>query len=498
MLLVLPLPAPPGTRGQEPPDEADRGTQTEAAGEEMDVVLEAAPEPGIPEEYVQGRGYLGHYPETWATSLLYEPANARVFLALQDGATRPSLASLDVPDLDVVLKDLAAGRIVRESQGVLRPAFPVIRGEMRAAFGRIVQTAADRVYAELRPSLKKVLKAARKEKVLPWLYTLAWSEILGSRGAEKALSDAGVLDPLRLRNEGYLWIMIPNEPFLTADEWYSSGSETLHALWGPSTYILATVQDIDVRRRILDRALDGRPWDDPSEEEDLTELGILDAQKRVRIPALRKNSRLLTAMRASSRRYVKSVLAALEPDSLAALLKVRRDEAFAIAYACIGYKILERAHAEGLITRPEFLSTSESPLAGVSSTLALTADEVFDPLERAYYLYDGEHFAEAVRHCEIFLETHPGDPEAIFRKGISLMKLRKYEEALRTFGEVLSKPAEPGDVWRGWILIRAGNALDVLHRREEALKRYQEALQYSLVWGSHQTARNWIDSVYRD
>jgi tetratricopeptide (TPR) repeat protein len=78
------------------------------------------------------------------------------------------------------------------------------------------------------------------------------------------------------------------------------------------------------------------------------------------------------------------------------------------------------------------------------------------------------------------------------------MKLRKYPEALAAFEEGIALPAAADDVWKGWFLIRAGNTLDVLQRRQEALAKYEQALQYADVGGSHDTARAWLESVYRD
>jgi len=350
----------------------------------------------------------------------------------------------------------------------------------------------------LRPSLKKLQRAARKEKVLPWLYTLVWSEVLESRSAEQTLVDAGALDPSRLRNEGYLWVLIPNDPFLTGVERYSSGSETLSYVWSAVAYPDGTIRDPDVQRRILDRALDRNPWDLAETEDVVSESGILDGAKRVKIPLLNKRSKLLPALRRASRSYVQSLLRTLKPDSLARLLNVPRDEAFAVGYACVGFRVLERAHREGLVLRPDFLANGEAPPEGLATTLVATDDEYPDPLERAYYLYDRQEFVEAVHQTDLFLKTHPGDPEAFFRKGSSLMKLRDYPAALATFEQALAQPAKPDDVWRGWLLVRAGNVLDLLKRREEAEKRYREALEFSIVAGSHETALAWLETPYQE
>jgi len=486
--------APPPSQTQESPEQP----QTEPAPPEEPFMFEPAPEPGIPDEYFLGKGYLGNFPDTWNTNALSDPVNARIFLALQDGAGRDALSRLDVPDLDLALGDLISARMVREHGGVYRPAFPLIREERKKTFEQMVKGAADRTYAGLRPALAKIRKAADKEKVLPWLYSLVWTELLESRSGEQALVRSGALDGQRLRDEGYFWILIPDDPYTTGADRYNSGRETLHYLWTPVSYTNPAVQDYPTQRRILDGASSRLPWDDEGTREILEGFGILDSKKEVRVPILRKDSRLLAALRRASRGYVKELLRDLQTEPLARALGVSRDEALAAAFACTGYRVLERAVKDGLLSRPDYLARADSPSTGLVEALVITENESADPLERAYYLYDREDFNGAIAQADAFLKDHPGDSEALFRKGISLMKLRKYPEALRVFEQAAARPVRKEDVWRGWLLIRIGNVLDMMERREEALKRYGEALGYADVSGSHETARGWMESVYRD
>ncbi|HMC81635.1 MAG TPA: hypothetical protein VKL61_00205, partial [Candidatus Polarisedimenticolia bacterium] len=227
------------------PGAPDEPTQTEPALPDVDLSA-LAPYEGVPDEYLDGRGYLGHFSDAWDTAQLLDPFGAKTFLALQDGASRESLAELDVPDLDLVLKDLRAGRMVRESGGILRPAFPVIRGEAREQFRQTVEFAAARVYRTLKPSLKKFRKLAAKENVAPQLHTLLWSEVLESRAAEETLVLAGALDGTRLRQEGYLWLLIPNDPYATGVDRYSSGLSTLTQVWSGAANPIPLYQDIDM------------------------------------------------------------------------------------------------------------------------------------------------------------------------------------------------------------------------------------------------------------
>ncbi len=503
LLALLVLPAFPHSRVEGSPptsqvaEPQDQPPQEETPPEEP-FVFEPAPELGLPDEYFEGRGYLGNFPDAWSTDRLFDPANARVFLALQDGAGREALSKLDVPDLDLALGDLISGRLVRESGGIFRPAFPLIHGEAEARFSGAVQAAADRAYLALRPTLRKIRVAAEGEKVVPWLYALVWSEMLESRTSEKSLVEAGLLVPQRLRDEGYLWLLIPADSFGTGEDRYSSGIETLHYLWTPPSPINPAVQAYATRRRLLDAAVGNSAWTDEETRESLEGFGILDTQRHVRIPVLRKEDRLLKTLRKASRSYVREVLRALKPESLAPSLGVSRDEVAAAAFSCTGYRFLERAVRDGFLSRPDFLARADSPMTGLVEALVITENEGLDPLERSYYLYDGEDFQGSIRLADQFLQGHPGDSEALFRKGIALMMLRKYPEALRVFEQAVSRPAAKSDVWRGWLLIREGNILDMLQRRDEAVKKYSEALEYFDVSGSHDTARNWLENVYRD
>jgi len=503
-VLIASLLLPPLSRGGE---EVPPATQTQESREqppaepnlpEEPFMFEPAPEPGIPDEYFKGKGYLGTFPGSWGTETLDDPVNARVFLALQDGAGREALSGVDVADLDLVLADLISARMVRESGGIYRPAFPLIRQEAKKTFEESVKAAADRAYARLRPALTKIRKAAEREKVLPWLYALVWTEVLESRTSEQALVRSGALDAQRLRDEGYLWVLIPGDPYTTGVDRYSSGGETIHYLWTPISYLNPAVQRYPTRRRILDNALGRLPWDDVGMQEILEGFGILDSEKQVRVPVLRKDSRLLAALRKASRSYVKDLLRSLETELLAQVLGVSPDEAFAAGYACTGYRILERAVNDGLLSRPDYFARPEAPSTGLVETLVITENEGTNPLERAYYLYDQEDFNGAIGQADAFLKSHPGDSEALFRKGISLMKLRKYPEALQIFEQAAARPVGKEDVWRGWILIRIGNVLDMMQRREDALKRYGEALAYANVTRSHGFARRWLESAYQD
>jgi tetratricopeptide (TPR) repeat protein len=485
-----PSPPPPS---QEPPEEPE----TMPGSPEEELFVEPAP-PALPEEYGLGRGYLGNFVDAWNMDSLQDPINARIFLALQDGAGREALEKLEIPDLDLALEDLTSGRMIRESGGIYRPGFPLVHGDTTKAFSAAVESAAAQAYASLKPALKKIKKAARKEKMVPWLYALAWSEMLESRSAEETLVDAGGLDPRRLRDEGYMWILIPAEPGFTADDRYSSGSETLHYLWSTTSYLNPVVQDYASRRRILDGGLAPLPWDDEATRETFQEMGILDAEKHVRVPVLRKGSRLLSALRASSQSYVKDFLRTFKPEPLARSLGASRDEIVAAAFSTTGCRVLDLAVRDGFVTRPEYLAKADASPSGLAETLVIAENETFDPLERAYYLYDRGNYSGAIEMADRFLQTHPGDSEALFRKGISQMKLRKYPEALKTFEEAAARPAAKGDVWRGWILIREGNILDVQQQRAEALKKYQEALKYADVSASHDSARNWLENIYQD
>jgi len=458
----------------------------------------APSELGVPIEYLVGVAYLGNFREAWNTDVLSDPDLGAVFLALQEGATRADLEKLGLPDLDLDLDDLVASRMVRKTGDVYRPAFPILRGEALTAFNQTVQKAAESVYPDLRPYFKKAQKAAKKEKVAPWLYALFWSEILESRRAEEMLVDAGALDARRMRDEGYFWIQIPKDPALIGVDRYGSGTETSHYVWTPISSLNPTVQDFSTRRLILDGSLAHLPWTDPQTELTLQSLGILDSGKKVAVPSLKKNSALLAILRQASQLYVKRALAALHGNQLSEKIGATRDEAFAAAFTALGFRIMERARQDGWIREPQTLAHPFAPATGLVEALVTTPEETFRPLEHASYLYDRGDYDASIREVEEYLKSHPKDPEALYRLGMANMKLRKYPEALSAFEKGIALPADSLDVWRGWLLLRAGNTLDMLQRRDEALLRYEQALSCADVSGSREIARQWLDVVYQD
>jgi tetratricopeptide (TPR) repeat protein len=490
------IPFPQSSDSQPPPPEPPSTTQEEPPQEEAPFEFSAPPV--VPEEYFLGIAYLGTYREAWNTQALLDPVLGKLFLKLQSGATREQLAGLDIPDLDLALDDLASARMVRRQGERYQPAFPVIQGDAGAVFVSTVQKAADAIYPELRPYFKKLKKAAGKEKVAPWLYALVWSEMLESRAAEETLVDSGALDARRMRDEGYLWLQLPRDRSLVGVDRYGSGTETLQYVFNPISYINVAIQDFEMRHRILDGALAPVAWDDAGSLEVMTGFGILNAEKKVAVPALKKTSPLLALLRQASQLYVKRALGALRSEALAKSLDVPRDEAFAAAFATLGFRILDKAVADKLVREPAYLADENSPSSKLFETLVVTPDETVHPLERAYYLYDRNDFAGCIQQVDEYLKTHPDDPEALFRKGIAYMKLRKYPEALEAFQKGIAQPAGQEDVWRGWLLIRAGNTLDMLQRRDEALQRYQQALNYADVNASHEWALQWLEYVYQD
>jgi hypothetical protein len=500
LLVLLAIPFSPGILAQQS-DEPAQTQPTEPPGEEGEEgPMEFLPPPpqGVPDEYLTGVTYLGSYLQAWRVTALSDPILAKVFLAAESGATRETLAELDVPDLDLALDDLISSRMIRKAGNLYRPAFPVIRQDSGKAFDQEIRKAAAAIYPEIRPLLKKAAKAAKKEKVSPWLFTLFWTETFESESAEEMLVDAKALDARRMRDEGYLWIQVPVHPRMLGVDRYSSGTETMQYVWSSVSFLAPALESFHTRRRILDGALSRLPWSETETEEAMKEFGVIDEKKKVRVPVLRKDSKLLALLRETSQLYTKRALEALKSDALAKTLQVSRDEAFAAAFTTLGFTMMQRLEQEGIARAPDYLFKESSPRSGAAEALVVTADPSFRPLKRAYYLYDGLDFTGSIQQTEEFLKTHPGDPDGIFRKGIAYMKLRKYPEALAAFEEGIALPAAADDVWKGWFLIRAGNTLDVLQQRQEALAKYEQALQYADVGGSHDTARAWLESVYRD
>jgi hypothetical protein len=495
-LLVLAL-AASRPAAQEPPEpQTGPAAPVEETPPGEPILIEEPPPPAIPQEYIDGRGYLGRGPDTWDTAQLFDETKARIFLALSDGASRSCLDSLGVAGLEDALREMELGRLVRTVDGVVRPAFPVIRGPAREEFDRTIRATADAIYPEMLPRLKKIRKTARRGKHGPWLFALAWSELFGSRRVEQILSDAGALDGRRMRDEGYLWLLIPNDPFLTGVDRYGSGRETLHHVWSQRVYPDPSLEDVGVRRLILERVRDRTPWEEGEDADALRALGILDASRKVTIPILRRGDPLLTELRNASEMYARAFLRRLRAQDLAREWGLSTDEAAAVSLAAVGFRILDRAQREGLVSRPSYLERLGAAPEETARVIVITENDAVDPLEEAYYLYDRGEFEPAVSRAETFLRNHPGDPEAIFRKGMALMRLGRREEALATFESALAGPARPGDCWRAWILIRTGNLLDLLSRRDDALERYRQALEQPVVGGSRETAHFWLENLY--
>lgn len=111
-------------------------------------------------------------------------------------------------------------------------------------------------------------------------------------------------------------------------------------------------------------------------------------------------------------------------------------------------------------------------------------------------LFENKQYAESRASAEKYLERlESGDP--VYRKNylprilvalgtLSLVE-HDYQEGLETFlraRQTLKKDPDAHPTrWAVWAVVRAGHALDLQDRRDEAIEYYREALSYKDEWG---------------
>ena len=103
--------------------------------------------------------------------------------------------------------------------------------------------------------------------------------------------------------------------------------------------------------------------------------------------------------------------------------------------------------------------------------------------------------AEAEAEVERMVAKDPGDAEAQFLRGLCLYARDRHADALAVFDRVLDLPS--ATLWvKGWALVRSGNCLLILDRKEEALRRYREAAALGEGdRGAHEAARTILDKL---
>lgn len=120
-------------------------------------------------------------------------------------------------------------------------------------------------------------------------------------------------------------------------------------------------------------------------------------------------------------------------------------------------------------------------------------------------MYEAKRFDDVLRGCEEYLKQvslgtyrpiELAKGEVI--RGTALCRLNKHEEALRAFkGASSVKVGDQLSRWAVWALIRAGQAADILNRRQEALENYRQAAAQPDLWGYRKIANRYISKAYR-
>jgi len=91
---------------------------------------------------------------------------------------------------------------------------------------------------------------------------------------------------------------------------------------------------------------------------------------------------------------------------------------------------------------------------------------------RAYYFYNRGKYEEALASLNWVLELEPDDPDTLYNRGTTLVKLERYDDALADFNRSLElRPDHPAT------LTNRGNTLDRLERYDDALADFNRSLE---------------------
>lgn len=264
-----------------------------------------------------------------------------------------------------------AGLIQRNGNRV-RTSFPILLGERRKAYNRLVLGAADRIYGELMPRIRPVVRELERRGWSEWSYHFVWSQIFDSQFVWAEATERKIAPPL---SPAIVWVIYPSHPFksgtnlypddelkdpLMAVTWTSQGANTLGWIGGQW-------------RAVYKSALNGAPAGAQAVES-LRQIGLAGSDGRVHIPVLRREEALYGQLHQTAHAYLRLIDKRLPVGKLASSIGVNREYAWAMAYHDLSWELLRRMVERGEMKRPAALGPQSSdekppPMIGVCSIM---------------------------------------------------------------------------------------------------------------------------------
>jgi hypothetical protein len=307
--------------------------------------------------------------------LLQDGTNAALLVTAADGITISNLlATLPASQRDEqrIATLVKVGLLTRDGDRV-RTAFPILFGERREKYRRLISRTASRVYPDLLHSLQPLFEELKKRRWGKWSYHFVMAQVFDSQFTWSRMIEQKIVPPL---TPPVAWAVYPPHPFKTGTNYYYDaehlGEYVLPANWAP---VGAPVPELigGHWRLIEEAALRGAPPNTAGAKQ-LRELGLLGGDGQVLVPVIGSSDPVYGLLQKLGNSYVALLLSRMPLKELAQICGVEPGLAWIIAFHELNWELLNRLVGAGVLERPSALGShwrrSRPSMVGVCSVVA--------------------------------------------------------------------------------------------------------------------------------
>ncbi len=318
--------------------------------------------PEIPDPVEILRHHLSHGigESAMDSDLANDPVNAAILVAARNGMETRELSrrmpnSKDFNERLVKLEN--AGLIQTQSERI-RTRFPILLGERKGEYDRLVSQAAEGIYENLIPSVRLLLQGAGRRGWSRWSYHFVWSQVMDSQFIWGEMIERGLVPPL---TPVLTWVIYPQHPFKSGTNYYPDTEikdPMLAVSWTPDG--ANTVGWIGGQWSVVyTPALQGKTTDMDTKNR-LEKMGLLASDGRVLVPVLRRTDALYRQLQETAETYLELLIENLPAERFAAVIGVEQDLAWAMAYHDVSWELVSRMVGNGEFNRPLALSPGKA------------------------------------------------------------------------------------------------------------------------------------------
>lgn len=313
------------------------------------------------------------------SSLVKDKTNARLLIAARNGAEYAQLLDLVSPRqvLDERLEALGKARLITRRADRIRTAFPILIGEQRKEYNRLIVQAAREIYPKLLPNVRSLLHELRRRGWEAWSYHFVWSQVFDSQFIWTEMIERGFSPPL---TPVLVWVVYPSHPFKSGTNYYPDDelrNDLLVVSWSPiGANTLGLIGGN--WRTVYPSALAGKPIDDDAVTQ-LRRLGLLGKQNQVLIPVVKRTDPLYHRLQQTAQSYVERLRRHLHVQKLTAIMDIDEKYAWDVAYHDLSWELIKLMVDRGEFKRPAALGPQHDKGDAPSMIGACAVIEAYPP-----------------------------------------------------------------------------------------------------------------------